>query len=167
MNAVHIPEPDNHTHYQDQPLPQATAHRPATLNQRSRILYCAVNPEQLLRIQQNNWQFPLESSSLLTSLRPLSDQHTAEDMAQQWHVQKSGAGFVIAFRVNAEFLNTLSICELMGEQGDEFHISAPEIAPLNENMRSSISLLKAFYSNRIDDEKLPDNSHFKTTPSSF
>ncbi|MBL4609015.1 MAG: hypothetical protein JKY01_14455 [Pseudomonadales bacterium] len=137
MNAVHISNPDRYNDDVDQPFPQvAHAHTPVTL-------YCAVNPEQLFEIQQNNWQL---GSNLQTRLQPLSNQRAAEDIAEHWHVQKSGAGFVIAFRVKADFLQSIKANELMGEQGYELIISAKKMHDLKENIIESIFLVNAYYS---------------------
>lgn len=169
MNAVQINESDKCRPYLDQPRPQPvsdSAHKGVGgVNKEESadtplILYSAVNPEQLFAIQQNNWQSYPEHLFALLKLRPVSNQRTAEDIAQQWYVQKSGAGFVISFRVDVTFLHTLPVSELMGEQDYEFHVSASTIKPLNKNIIGSISIIKAFYaahSRRKIDYKLPND----------
>lgn len=146
MSAVQISESDECRPYLDQPQPLSDSTYKEEHADTSLILYSAVNPEQLFGIQKNNWQSYPEHLFELLKLRPLSNQRTAEDIAQQWHVQKSGAGFVISFRVDVTFLHTLPVSELMGEQDYEFHIPASAIKPLNKNIIGSISIIKAFYS---------------------
>lgn len=146
MNAVQIRESDQYRPYLDQARPVVSDLHECEKSNTSVTLYSAVNPEQLFGIQKNNWQCCPEHLFAQLKLRPFSHQRTAEDIAQQWHVQKSGAGFVISFRVDAAFLRTLPSSELMGEQDYEFHIPASAIKPLNKNIIGSISIIKAFYS---------------------
>jgi len=156
MNAVQISESEHYRPYLDQAQPLVGDLHECEKPDTSITLYSAVNPEQLLGIQKTNWQCCPEYLFAQLKLRPLSNQGTAEDIAQQWHVQKSGAGFVIAFKVDAAFLHTLPSSELMGEQDYEFHISASSMKLLNKNPIASISMLKAFYStlNKINDSSL-------------
>ncbi len=156
MNAVQISESEHYRPYLNKARPVVRDVHECEKPNASVTLYSAINPEQLLEIQKNNWQCCPEHLFAQLKLRPLSNQRTAEDVAQQWHVQKSGAGFVISFKVDAAFLHTLPSSELMGEQDYEFHISASAIKPLNKNIIGSISMIKAFYSAL---SKLNDSSY--------
>ena len=156
MNAVQISESEHYRPCLDQARPVVGDLHECEKSNTSITLYSAVNPEQLFGIQKNNWQCCPEYLFAQLKLRPLSNQRTAEDIAQQWHVQKSGAGFVIAFRVDVAFLHTQTSSELMGEQNYEFHISASAIKSLNKNIIGSISMIKAFYSTL---SKLNDSSY--------
>lgn len=146
MNALQISESGQYRPYLGHTRPAVSELRKYEKSNTTVTLYSAINPEQLFGIQKNNWQCCPEYLFAQLKVRPLSNQRTAEDIAQQWHVQKSGAGFVISFRVDAAFLRTLPSSELMGEQDYEFHVSTSAIKALNRNSLGSISTIKAFYS---------------------
>jgi hypothetical protein len=148
MNAVLTNESNPNRLYLDQTWNRPAIRRLANEEKvsTSPTLFSAVNPEQIFAIQQNNWQlFPGHLFEQL-KLRLLSNQRTAEDIAQHWHVQKSGAGFVIAFQVDALFLHSLATRELMGEHDYEYHISAATKDLPNKSLIDSIAIMKAFYS---------------------
>lgn len=128
-------------------LPYGTpAHSP---KQHSRLkLYRAIGPGQLQCIQQNNWSaFPARLPGQ-PFFCPLSNKSTAQAIASQWNVQRSGAGFVVEFVVSASFLSDIPMDELAGDGGYEYRIPAEKMDVFNRHLIGPIKMVNAYFSNR-------------------
>ncbi len=111
-------------------------------------LYRAIGPGQLQCIQQNNWSaFPARLPGQ-PFFCPLSNKSTAQAIASQWNVQRSGAGFVVEFVVSTSFLSDIPMDELAGDGGYEYRIPAQKMDAFNESLIGPIKMVNAYFSNR-------------------
>ena len=109
-------------------------------------LYRAMGPGQLLSIQKSNWQSLPARLPDQAFFYPLTSLSLARNIARQWNLQRSGAGFVVEFSVNSRFLKTYPKDELVGGEGYEYLIPAHDMDELNTQLIGPIHLVDAFFS---------------------
>ncbi len=113
-------------------------------------LYRAMGPGQLLCIQKSNWRaFPARLPDQ-AFFYPLSNLALAQNIARQWNQQRSGAGFVVEFSVNARFLQAYQKDELAGGEGYEYRIPAQDMDALNAQLVGPIKVVDACFSPQAD-----------------
>jgi hypothetical protein len=79
---------------------------------------------------------------------PVTNREYAEQIARDWNVPHSGAGFVTRFRVRREFVNRFEIHKVGGEQHTEWWIPAEDLEELNENIVGQIEVIATFPTER-------------------
>jgi hypothetical protein len=107
-------------------------------------LYRPVGPEELELIKAAGWrEFPprLPEQPIFY---PVTNQAYATQIARDWNVKASGAGFVTRFAVKASYLGRFAVQTVGGAIHTEYWIPAEELAEFNANIVGLIEVIEEF-----------------------
>jgi hypothetical protein len=107
-------------------------------------LYRPVGPAELELIRASGWRaFPprLPDQPIFY---PVTNHAYATQIARDWNVKASGAGFVTRFAVNAEYLAGFPVQKVGGSIYTEYWIPAEELPQLNANIVGLVELIEEF-----------------------
>ncbi len=109
-------------------------------------LYRPVGPKELALIEQSGWKrFPprLPEQPIFY---PVMNEEYAIQIARDWNVPASGAGFVTKFDVNSDYLAKFEVQNVGGLIHDELWVPAEELEEFNDQIVGLIEVTKSFYS---------------------
>ena len=109
-------------------------------------LYRPVGPEELALIEQSNYTaFPprLPEQPIFY---PVTNEAYAEQIARDWNVQASGAGFVTRFAVRTDFLSAYAEKIVGAAMHTEYWIPAADLFAFNNAIVGAIQVIKEFHS---------------------
>jgi hypothetical protein len=75
---------------------------------------------------------------------PVTNEAYAIQIARDWNVRDSGAGFVTRFQVRKSFMDRYPIHKVGGDMHTEWWIPAGDLAELNENLVGHIEVIHEF-----------------------
>src|SRR5690348_648151 len=104
------------------------------MNTETTILYRPVGPRELALIAASGFRaFPprLPEQPIFY---PVLNEEYARQIARDWNVKDSGAGYVTRFAVRQEFLAAYPVQKAGGAIHQELWIPAGELAAMNENI---------------------------------
>ena len=107
-------------------------------------LYRPVGPQELELIKAAGWrEFPprLPEQPIFY---PVTNQAYATQIARDWNVKASGAGFVTRFAVKASYLGRFAVQTVGGAIHTEYWIPAEELAEFNANIVGLIEVIEEF-----------------------
>jgi hypothetical protein len=107
-------------------------------------LYRPVGPKELALIEATGWKaFPprLPEQPIFY---PVLNEEYASQIARDWNVPESGAGFVTRFQVNAEFAARYPIQKAGSKVHMELWVPADELAEFNRNIVGLIEVIQEF-----------------------
>jgi len=107
-------------------------------------LYRPVGPSELALIEASGWTaFPprLPEQPIFY---PVLNQEYAVQIARDWNVRESGAGFVTKFAVEAEFVSRYPVQVVGGSLHQELWVPAEELAEFNRNIVGLIEVVASF-----------------------
>jgi hypothetical protein len=107
-------------------------------------LYRPVGPEELELIKQSNWSaFPprLPEQPIFY---PVLNEEYARQIARDWNVRASGAGFVTKFEVESDYLKQFNVQVAGGSEHAEYWIPAEELAEFNRHIIGKIEVIAEF-----------------------
>src|SRR3982751_5904052 len=107
-------------------------------------LYRPVGPEELKLIEASGWRaFPprLPDQPIFY---PVLNAEYATQIARDWNVKASGAGFVTRFQVDAVFLGRYRIETVGGSVHKELWVPAEELAEFNRHIVGPIEVIAEF-----------------------
>ena len=105
------------------------------------ILYRPVGPKELELIAASGYrEFPprLPEQPIFY---PVLNEEYARQIARDWNVPASGAGYVTRFAVRKEFVTRFPIPTVGGSVHQELWIAAGELAELNRNIVGLIEVI--------------------------
>lgn len=108
-------------------------------------LYRPVGPAELALIEQAGWKaFPprLPEQPIFY---PVVQKEYAIRIARDWNVKESGAGYVLRFDVDAEFLRQFPVQEAGGRDHTEYWIPSERLDELNRHIVGRIELVEEFH----------------------
>jgi len=108
-------------------------------------LYRPVGPEELRLIEDSGWTaFPprLPEQPIFY---PVLNKEYATQIAREWNVVASGAGFVTRFEVSAEYLKRFPIQTVGSGVHQELWVPAEELAEFNRHIVGKIELIAQFH----------------------
>ena len=108
------------------------------------ILYRPVGPEELELIRQTDWScFPprLPEQPIFY---PVLNEGYARQIARDWNVKASGAGFVTKFRVSSKFLKRFEVRVVGSSEHAEYWIPADRLEEFNRNILGKIEVIAEF-----------------------
>lgn len=115
----------------------------------SQFLYRPVGPQELELIKLSDYQkFPprLPEQPIFY---PVLNKTYAIQIAQQWNVKESGAGFVTEFQVEQEYLAQFPMQQVGGKIHQELWIPAEELETFNRHIIGKIKVIAEFYLNEV------------------
>ena len=75
---------------------------------------------------------------------PLLYESFAQRIAREWHVQRSGVGYVLAFSVRQRYLDSLPVFVIGGPEHKEYRIPADQLDAFNAQLVGPIRLLSVW-----------------------
>src|SRR5262245_25113590 len=110
----------------------------------SQTLYRPVGPKELELIAQSGWRaFPprLPDQPIFY---PVTNEAYAAQIARDWNVKESGAGFVTKFSVDSSYLSRYHVQTVGAAIHTEYWIPAEELAEFNRNIVGLIEVIAEF-----------------------
>lgn len=107
-------------------------------------LFRPVGPKELELIEASGWhEFPprLPDQPIFY---PVTNEAYAVQIARDWNVKASGAGFVTKFEVRAEYLGRYRVEKVGGAIHTEYWIPAEDLPEFNRNIVGAISVVAEF-----------------------
>ena len=108
------------------------------------ILYRPVGPKELALIAASDYrEFPprLPEQPIFY---PVLNEEYARQIARDWNVPASGAGYVVRFALQKAFVDRYPVRTVGGAGHKELWIPAEELAELNRNIIGKIELIAEF-----------------------
>src|SRR5262249_39831675 len=111
---------------------------------RTRTLYRPVGPAELELIAASGWKaFPPRLPDQPIFYPVLNEQYAAQ-IAEQWNVPQTGAGYVTEFDVDAEYLSRFEVRQVGGREHVELWVPAEDLATFNEHIVGAIRVVRTF-----------------------
>ncbi len=107
-------------------------------------LYRPVGPAERDLIEENGWtKFPprLPEQPIFY---PVMNLEYATQIARDWNVRDSGAGYVTRFEVEEEFLQRYPVQRVGGSRHTELWVPAEELDEFNRHIVGKIEIVAAF-----------------------
>jgi hypothetical protein len=107
-------------------------------------LYRPVGPKELELIEASGWrEFPprLPDQPIFY---PVTNHAYATQIARDWNVKASGAGFVTRFAVSGEYLARFPVRTVGGSMHTEYWVPAEELGEFNANIVGLIEVIEEF-----------------------
>lgn len=107
-------------------------------------LFRPVGPKELELIAASGWkEFPprLPGQPIFY---PVTNEAYAMQIAKDWNMKESGAGFVTKFSVQAEYLSRYSMQKVGGAIHTEYWIPAEDLVEFNSNIVGLIEAIAEF-----------------------
>jgi hypothetical protein len=109
------------------------------------ILYRPVNKTELDLIEQSGWiKFPPRLAGQ-PIFYPAMNEEYAIQINVEWNVPTYGAGFVLKFAVDSDYLSKFKVENVGARVHDELWIPSEELEEFNSNIVGLIEMTKAFY----------------------
>jgi hypothetical protein len=108
------------------------------------VLYRPVGPQELDLIRQADWRcFPprLPEQPIFY---PVLNEEYARQIAREWNVKASGAGFVTKFAISSDYLKGFSVHVVGGSEHAEYWIPADQLDEFNRNILGKIGVIAEF-----------------------
>ena len=108
------------------------------------VLYRPVGPKELALIEQSGWrQFPPRLPEQ-PFFYPVLNEEYARQIARDWNVPASGAGYVTRFAVRRDFLEAYAVQVAGGRDLREYWIPAGDLPAFNAALVGPIEITKQF-----------------------
>jgi hypothetical protein len=108
-------------------------------------LYRPVGPRERELIEETGWaKFPprLPEQPIFY---PVMNEEYANQIARNWNVRDSGAGYVTRFEVDAEFIKRYPVKIVGGVQHTELWVPAEELQEFNQHIVGKIVVVAEFH----------------------
>ncbi len=112
----------------------------------TRTLYRPVGPQELTLIRESGWRrFPprLPEQPIFY---PVLNEDYAVQIARDWNVPASGAGYVTRFQVRSDVAERYPAQTVGGAQHQELWVPAEELAGFNDSIIGLIEVIAEFHS---------------------
>lgn len=111
---------------------------------RTVTLYRPVGPNELELIQNSGWrEFPPRLPGQPVFYPVLNEDYAAQ-IARDWNVKDSGAGFVTRFLLDADFAERYPVQSVGSSIHQELWVPAEELAELNRHIVGPIEVIARF-----------------------
>ncbi len=107
-------------------------------------LYRPVGPKELALIEATGWKEYPPRLPEQPIFYPVLNEEYASQIARDWNVPESGAGFVTRFQVNAEFAARYPIQKAGSKVHMELWVPADELAEFNRKIVGLIEVIRVF-----------------------
>jgi hypothetical protein len=107
-------------------------------------LYRPTGPEELELVRAScfkRWPPRLPDQPIFY---PVTNEAYAAQIARDWNVKASGAGYVTRFHVRAEFMARYKIEKVGGAEHTEWWIPAEDLEQMNDNIVGTIEVTQEF-----------------------
>jgi hypothetical protein len=108
------------------------------------ILYRPTGPQELALVEASGfkkWPPRLPEQPIFY---PVTNEAYAVQIAREWNVKASGAGFVTRFQVRASFMSRYAVQKVGGSEHTEWWIPAEDLEEMNTNIVGTIDVIHRF-----------------------
>ena len=109
------------------------------------VLYRPVGPTELELIKESGWKKFPPRLFWQPIFYPVLNEEYAIQIARDWNVKASGAGFVTKFYISNEYVKKFDVQNVGGEIHNELWVPAEELEEFNEHIVGLIEVTKEFY----------------------
>lgn len=109
------------------------------------VLYRPVGPKELELIKESGWKKFPPRLSWQPIFYPVLNEEYAIQIARDWNVGESGAGFVTRFLIKGEYIKKFAVQNVGGEIHNELWVPAEELEEFNSHLVGLIEVTKEFY----------------------
>jgi hypothetical protein len=110
------------------------------------VLYRPVGPVELQLIEQSRWSAFPPRLPTQPIFYPVLNEGYARQIARDWNVKESGAGFVTRFRVLKSFLDRYDVHRVGMAIHEEYWIPAEDLGAFNQSLVGPIEVIAEFHS---------------------
>lgn len=107
-------------------------------------LYRPVGPKELALIEASGWkEFPprLPEQPIFY---PVTNEDYATQIARDWNVRQSGAGFVTRFQIRTEYAARFPVQKVGGAMHTELWVPSDDLTEFNRNIAGLIEVIAEF-----------------------
>lgn len=115
-------------------------------------LYRPVGPKELALIEAAGYSAFPPRLAWQPIFYPVLNEAYAVQIARDWNVKQSGAGYVTRFRVRADFLARYEVQTVGARMHQEYWIPAEDLDELNGNIVGSIEVIAEFGPDSVGEE---------------
>ena len=111
---------------------------------KTRTLYRPVGPKELALIRESGWrEFPprLPEQPIFY---PVLNHAYAAQIARDWNVKQSGAGYVTRFEIDARYLERFDEQTVGASMHRELWVPAEELAEFNQHIVGPIEVIEEY-----------------------
>lgn len=108
------------------------------------VMYRPTGPQELALVRESGhkrWPPRLPDQPIFY---PVTNERYAAEIAEQWNVKASDAGFVTRFAVRKAFMDRYAVQCVGGEHHTEWWVPAEELEALNDNIVGVIEVIREF-----------------------
>lgn len=108
------------------------------------VMYRPTGPHELVLVRDSGnkrWPPRLPDQPIFY---PVTNERYAAEIAEQWNVKASGAGYVTRFAVRKTFIDHYDVQCVGGAHHTEWWIPAEELEALNDNIVGEIEVIREF-----------------------
>lgn len=107
-------------------------------------MFRPVGPAELKLIEDSGWRaFPPRLSRQPIFYPVLTEKYAAE-IAKRWNVAESGAGYVTAFEIDADYVERFEVRRVGGREHEELWVPAEELEEFNRLIVGVIRVVRAY-----------------------
>ena len=109
------------------------------------VLYRPTGPKELALVQQSGfkrWPPRLPEQPIFY---PVTNERYAQQIASEWNVKESGAGYVTRFMVKKSFMDRYVVQRVGSTHHTEWWIPAEELEALNDNIIGLIEVIGEYH----------------------
>jgi len=107
-------------------------------------LFRPVGPKELVLIEASGWRQFLPRLPEQPIFYPVLNEEYATQIARDWNVKESGAGFVTRFEVDSTFLQRYPVQTVGGSVHQELWVPAEELDTFNQHIVGLIEVVAEF-----------------------
>jgi hypothetical protein len=107
-------------------------------------LYRPVGPAELRLIAASGYR---EFSPRLPEqpiFYPVTNRPYAQQIARDWNVKDSGAGYVLKFEIDADYVSRFAVQQVGAREHTELWVPAEELAEFNRNIIGTIDVIDSY-----------------------
>jgi hypothetical protein len=116
----------------------------AEMNAETTILYRPVGPEELALIRASGYRAFPPRLPQQPIFYPVLNEEYARQIARDWNVKDSGAGYVARFAVRMEFTARYRVQKVGRSIHQELWIPAEDLAEMNRNLVGLIEVIEEY-----------------------
>ena len=107
-------------------------------------LYRPTGPQELALVRESGWRRWPPRLPDQPIFYPVTNEEYAIQIARDWNVPASGAGYVTRFAVRAGFMSRYPLQTVGGREHTEWWVPAEDLEALNDNIVGEIEVIHEF-----------------------
>lgn len=108
------------------------------------VLYRPTGPEELALVAHSDWRRWPPRLPEQPIFYPVTNEAYAVEIARDWNLPQSGAGFVTRFEVREDFMTRYETHVVGAARHEEWWIPAEDLEALNDHIVGQIEVIRSF-----------------------